>query len=126
MPYITADDIYPKRLGLMKGNILVLEYYNIANDKFKKHPIPFNPLNDPKETIDEIFKDPKHLPFLKRVNPKDIKAVIQGRTVESAAPASRPFSAQRNDIPYFQQEEAQPPPNIQVVSPGQVYLVSPK
>ena len=42
MPILDSESIYPKRLGLMKGNILVLEYYNIAIDKFKKHPIPFD------------------------------------------------------------------------------------
>ena len=40
---INSDNIYPKRLGTYQGgNALVLEYYNLATDKFKKHVIPLD------------------------------------------------------------------------------------
>ena len=39
--YINPEQIFPKRLGVMNGNTLVLEYYNLAKDKFKKHLMPF-------------------------------------------------------------------------------------
>ena len=40
---INPDNIYPKRLGTYQGgNALVLEYYNLATDKFKKHVIPLD------------------------------------------------------------------------------------
>lgn len=39
MPLIDPDKIYPKRIGIHRGAI-VLEYYNLEADKFKKHLIP--------------------------------------------------------------------------------------
>lgn len=40
---IDPDKIYPKRLGTYQnGNALVLEYYNLALDKFRKHVIPLD------------------------------------------------------------------------------------
>jgi hypothetical protein len=83
MSYLNADSIFPKRLGIMNGSILVLEYYNLAKDKFKKHSIPFNSSSDSKSIIEEIFKNPKHFPYLKKVDPKHIRAVIEGRALSS-------------------------------------------
>lgn len=41
--HINPDNIYPKRLGTYQnGNALVLEYYNLGTDKFKKHVIPLD------------------------------------------------------------------------------------
>lgn len=41
--HIDPEKIYPKRLGTYQGgNALVLEYYNLASDKFKKHVIPLD------------------------------------------------------------------------------------
>lgn len=41
--HIDPDKIFPKRLGTYQGgNALVLEYYNLASDKFKKHVIPLD------------------------------------------------------------------------------------
>lgn len=42
MPRLDSENIYPKRLGVMNGNQIILEYYNFAIDKFKKHAIPFD------------------------------------------------------------------------------------
>jgi hypothetical protein len=80
MTHINADVIFPKRLGIMNGSTLVLEYYNLAKDKFKKHQIPFNG-SDSKTIVEEIFKNPKHFVFLKKVDPKHVRAVIEGRDV---------------------------------------------
>lgn len=81
MAYLNAEGIFPKRLGIMNGSTLVLEYYNLAKDKFKKHQIPFNVGSDPKTIVEEIFKNPKHFVFLKKVDPKHVRAVIEGRGV---------------------------------------------
>jgi hypothetical protein len=32
-------------MGIMNGNTIVIEYYDLGRDKFKKHPIPYNPLD---------------------------------------------------------------------------------
>jgi hypothetical protein len=71
--FIDSEKIFPKRLGIMKGNILVLEYYNLAKDKFKKHQIPFDPNSDSKIMIEEIYKNSKHAPILKKIDPQHIK-----------------------------------------------------
>ena len=39
--YLDPEQIFPKRLGLMHGNTLVLEYYDLSRDRFKKHLIEF-------------------------------------------------------------------------------------
>lgn len=64
----------------MNGNTLILEYYNLTKDKFKRHPIPFNPLNDVKIIIEDIFKNVKHIPYLKKIDPKHVKAVLEGQS----------------------------------------------
>lgn len=89
MAYVSADSIYPKRLGIINGNTLVIEYYNLAKDKFKKHAIPFNSTSDPKSIVEDIFKNPKHLLYLKKVDPKNVRAVIEGQSVFSKKAEAR-------------------------------------
>jgi hypothetical protein len=81
MPYlIDPEQIYPRRLGLYRG-ALVVEYYNIDKDTIKKHLIQFD--NDSLESVDKIvenmLKNPKHSVFLRKVQPNDIKKVLSGR-----------------------------------------------
>lgn len=46
------DTIYPKRIGIAKGrDALVIEYYSLAKDCFKKHAIPFNSSRDAKTIV---------------------------------------------------------------------------
>jgi len=77
----------------MNGDTLVLEYYYLLSDKFKKHAISFNPQNDAKTNIEEMFKNSKHIPFLKRVDPKHIKAVLEGQRL------NKPLIAPKNPTP---------------------------
>ena len=66
--HINPDNIYPKRLGTYQGgNALVLEYYNLTTDKFKKHMIPLDRSKSIKENVDEIYKNPKHGILLRKV-----------------------------------------------------------
>ena len=66
--HIDPDKIYPKRLGTYQnGNALVLEYYNLASDKFKKHVIPLDHTKSAKENLDAIYKNPKHSILLRKV-----------------------------------------------------------
>lgn len=65
----------------MNGNTIVIEYYDLTRDKFKKHPIPYNPQEEVKSIVDQIFKDAKHIPFIKKVDPKHLKAVLEGQPV---------------------------------------------
>jgi hypothetical protein len=67
----------------MNGNTLIIEYYDVSRDKFKKHPIPYNPLDEVKLTVDQIFKNSKHFPFLKKIDPKHIKAILEGNPITS-------------------------------------------
>jgi hypothetical protein len=60
----------------MHGNTLVLEYYDLTKDKFRKHLMQFEVGSDPKLIVEEIFKDAKHVPYLKKVNPKNVRAVL--------------------------------------------------
>jgi len=81
--YIDPNNIFPKRMGIMNGNTLIIEYYDVSRDKFKKHPIPYNPLDEVKLTVDQIFKNSKHFPFLKKIDPKHIKAILEGNPITS-------------------------------------------
>lgn len=65
----------------MHGNTLVLEYYDLTKDKFKKHLMPFEVGTEPKTIVEQMFKNVKHVPFLKKVNPKNVRAVLEGNTV---------------------------------------------
>ena len=65
----------------MNGNTIVIEYYDLTRDKFKKHPIPYNPQEEAKSIVEQIFKDAKHIPFIKKVDPKHLKAVLEGQAV---------------------------------------------
>jgi len=65
----------------MNGSTLVLEYYNLAKDKFKKHLMPFDSSTETKHIVEQIFKNPKHIPFLKKVNPKHITSVLEGQKI---------------------------------------------
>lgn len=93
--YIDPNNIFPKRMGIMNGNTIVIEYYDLGRDKFKKHPIPYNPLDEVKLTVDEIFKNSKHFPFLKKIDPKHIRSVLEGNPIISKKPSS-------NQVPSFQ------------------------
>jgi hypothetical protein len=68
-------------MGLMNGNTLVLEYYHLGKDKFKKHLIPYDVSKDPKTIVEDIYKNPKHAPYLKRVNPKNVRLVLEGNKI---------------------------------------------
>jgi hypothetical protein len=84
--YLNPECIFPKRLGLMHGNTLIVEYYDLTRDKFKRHPIPYDPHADIKAVIDEIYKNAKHFPYLKKIDPKHMKAVLEGQAVTRRAP----------------------------------------
>lgn len=60
----------------MNRNILVLQYYHLGKDKFKKHLIPFDLSKNNKEVIEEILKNPKHAAYLKKVDPKHLLSVL--------------------------------------------------
>jgi hypothetical protein len=76
---INADNIYPKRLGTYQnGNALVLEYYNLDLDKFKKHVIPLDHTKDVKENVKSILKNQKHALLLRKVDAKYLEAAIMG------------------------------------------------
>jgi hypothetical protein len=81
--YLNPESIFPKRLGLMQGNTLVVEYYDLSSDKFKRHPIPYDPASDIKTILDDIFKNGKHVPYLKKVDPKHLKAVLEGQSISA-------------------------------------------
>lgn len=81
MPFLNPENIFPKRIGLMQGHTLVLEYYDLSRDKFKRHPMPYDPSLDTKTAIDNIYKDAKHIPYLKKVDPKHLRAVLEGRAL---------------------------------------------
>lgn len=112
--YLNPENIFPKRLGLMYGNTLVLEYYDVGRDKFKRHPIPYDPSADPKALIDEIYKNPKHLPYLKKVDPKHLRAVLEGHPIG----AKRQHSRQQDKNLFEEFAEA---PRIEVRPPAQAY-----
>ena len=48
---IDPDQIYPKRMGIYRSNSLVIEYYNMEKDCFKKHLIPFDPSESSKKNV---------------------------------------------------------------------------
>lgn len=73
---LDTEQVFPKRLGIMHGNTLVLEYYHLQKDKFKKHAMPFETGKDPKLIVEELFKSPQHAPYLKKVNPKHVRSVL--------------------------------------------------
>jgi hypothetical protein len=79
--YLDSENIFPKRLGVMNGNTLVIEYYELTRDKFKKHAISYNPQEEVKSIIDEIYKSAKHVPFIKKIDPKHLKAVLEGHSI---------------------------------------------
>lgn len=79
--YLDPDQIFPKRLGLMNGNTLVLEYYHLGKDKFKKHLIPYEVTKEAKIVVDEIYKSAQHAPYLKKVNPKHVRSVLEGNVI---------------------------------------------
>ncbi len=79
--YLDPDQIFPKRLGLMNGNTLVLEYYHLGKDKFKKHLIPYEITKEAKTIIEDIFKNTKHALYLKKVNPKHVRSVLEGNVI---------------------------------------------
>ena len=49
--FLDPELIFPKRLGLMHSNILVLEYYDLTRDKFKKHQMHFQAGGDAKTIV---------------------------------------------------------------------------
>lgn len=104
MPYLDPENVFPKRLGLMNGNTLVIEYYNLAKDKFKKHPIPFDPSADPQAVIEAIFKDQKHQPYLKKVDPKHLRAVLQGKAIPPPPQRAQPPPPPRHDYGQFAED----------------------
>jgi hypothetical protein len=63
------------------GKALVLEYYNLAMDKFKKHLIPLDHSKSAKENLDMIYKNPKHGVLLRKVEPKYVENVLKGESV---------------------------------------------
>lgn len=79
--YLNPENIFPKRLGIMHGNTLVVEYYDLSRDKFKRHAIPYDPTAEVKTILDEIYKNSKHVPYLKKVDPKHLKAVLEGHRI---------------------------------------------
>jgi hypothetical protein len=84
--HIDPEKIFPKRLGnYQNGNALVLEYYNLATDKFKKHVIALDRGKSVKENVDEIYKNAKHGMLLGKVEPKYVEAVIKGESFMSEA-----------------------------------------
>ena len=74
---IDPDSIYPKRIGLYRG-ALVLEYYNIERDCFKKHIIPYDGTHPPDKIVENILKNPKHAVFLRKVAPEHLKVALSG------------------------------------------------
>lgn len=85
----------------MNGNTIVIEYYDLTRDIFKKHPIPYNPQEEVKNIVDQIFKDAKHIPFIKKVDPKHIKAVLEGQ------PVARKEQSKMPEKDHFQEFEEQ-------------------
>ncbi len=55
----------------------MLEYYNLATDKFKKHVIPLDRAKSVKENVDEIYANPKHGMLLGKVERKYLESVIK-------------------------------------------------
>lgn len=45
--------------------------------------MPYDPSLDTKTAIDSIYKDTKHIPYLNKVDPKHLRAVLEGRTLSS-------------------------------------------
>ena len=43
--------------------------------------MPYDPSLDAKTVIDQIFKDVKHIPYLKKVDPKHLRAVLEGHAI---------------------------------------------
>lgn len=43
--------------------------------------MPYDPSLDAKIIIDNIYKDVKHIPYLKKVDPKHLRAILEGRTL---------------------------------------------
>ncbi len=74
--YLEADKIYPKRIGIYKGNNLVIEYYNFAEDKFSKHKIPFNAADPPQKIIQTILKNPKNSALFRKVDSRHLKSIL--------------------------------------------------
>lgn len=77
--YTSPQNIYPKRLGLYQGNYLVVEYYNLQQDKFKKHLIQFDPSIGPDKNLEEMLRNQKHSIFLRKIESKYIKKVLKGQ-----------------------------------------------
>ena len=65
---IDPEQIYPKRMGMYRG-ALVIEYYYLERDCFKKHLIPFDGSENPNKIVENILKNPKHAVFLRKVAP---------------------------------------------------------
>lgn len=78
MPSIDPEQIYPKRVGTYKGS-LVIEYYNLEKDCFKKHLIPYDSSETIDKIIENILKNPKHSVFLRKVAPHLLKSAITGK-----------------------------------------------
>ena len=49
--FLDPEQVFPKRMGIMHGKVLVLEYYDLARDKFKKHLIEFDSSEEPKNNV---------------------------------------------------------------------------
>lgn len=77
---IDPEHIYPRRIGLYRGGI-VLEYYNLEKDCFKKHVIPYDSSDSSDKIIENILKNPKHSVFLRKVAPHHLKQVLSGQRV---------------------------------------------
>ena len=76
--FSNSDQVYPKRLGIYKDNYLVLEYYHLTEDKFKKRLIPFDANISAGKNVEIILRDPKHSPFLKKIEAQHLEKIIKG------------------------------------------------
>lgn len=85
MPTVDPEQIYPKRMGTYRGSI-VIEYYNLEKDCFKKHLIPYDSSENVDKIIENILKNPKHSVFLRKVAPHHLKEAITGRRVNLLPP----------------------------------------
>ena len=65
--WLNPEHIYPMKLGIYRNSALVIQYYILSEDKFKKHLIPFNNHDSPDQILDSILRNPKHAPFLRKV-----------------------------------------------------------